>query len=144
MFVRSPNKIIQVESKYIYDTLLKYSRSVYGVRTHYGDREVYADDIGYFIKNFLSKNSTKLGERIKEINVRKKLAAANAQLNMGVKRITETSVLTSGRLYRIREEERKSRSVSMATFINEFKTTKDRPLRDAMGLYEFYKMAYGD
>ena len=144
MFVRTPSKIIQVESKYVYDTLLEYSKSIYGVRTHYGDREVYADDIGYFIKSFLSKNSTRLGKRIKPINVRRKLAASNAQLNMGVKRVTETSVLTSGRLYRVREEERKNGSISMATFINEFKTTKDRPIRDAMSLYDFYKMAYGD
>lgn len=144
MFVKAPTKIIQVESKYIYDVLTKYGNTRQAIRTHYGDREVFADDIGYFIKRFLSEMSTRTGKRISEINVRRGLATANARLNSGVKRFNITTVLTSGRLYRIREIERTTGVVPMAVFINEFKTTKNRPIRDAMGLYEFYKMAYGD
>lgn len=141
MFVRIPDRTIQIESDYIYEVLLNYSKTKSATRKHRSDWVVFADDIGYFIKNFIP-SSKFAGRRMTPLLVRRKITKCNLTLPDGLKKITLNNILLSGRLNRIMLEKQKTGALSDSMFVNEFNKKEQRYINDIKRIYEYYEQVF--
>ena len=100
---------------------------------------VYANDLGYFIKNFSPMGKRYVSKRISSADVSIKYARCNNQLGKGFKKLSTTNIFMSGKLYRVREDERNGLS-SRDAIRKEFGKIEGETTR----IYECYKRAFGE
>lgn len=141
VFAQTGRKTTRINSDYIVDTIKEYKAVRSSTRPHRGDWEVYPDDIGYFIKNMIVKDSKFSGKRISAGNVRNRIDVYGATLPDGYKKITPDNVLLSGRLHRILESEIATGTISPEVVVNEM-GIKMSLLNDYVALYNMYKKAF--
>ena len=130
------NEIIEINNSTIVDSLFTYSKVVCGDRGHRLGI-VYANDLGYFIKNFAPMGKKYVSKRVSSADVSIKYARCNNQLGKGFKKLSTTNIFMSGKLYRVREDERRGMSLRDA-IRKEFGKIEGETLR----IYECYKRAF--
>jgi len=139
--IRTPNKTYKITSEYTINCLSDYKFVKSSKRKHHGVWTVYPDDLGYFIKNMVQKNSKITGSRVLDKNVRKKITQYNRLLPKGFKEVTVDKVLLSGKLNRLVDFENKFGSIPQEVLLTEL-GGKQSSLKEVTALYESYKKAF--
>lgn len=141
VFIQSDRKVLYIKSEKIINLLKDYKSTKSRVVECHGRREMFPDDIGFFIKNMLTVNSMFIGKPLSAANVRKKIDAYNRITPEHIKKITIDGVFLSGGMHRILESEIETGKISTEVVVNELRA-KLRLANDAVNLYRAYKKAF--
>jgi len=141
VFVQSDRKVLYIRSEKIIDLLKDYRSTKSRVVECHGRRELFPDEIGFFIKNMVTVNSKFIGKPLTATAVRKKIDAYNRITPEHIKKITIDGVFLSGGMHRILENEIETGKISTEVVVNELRA-KLRLANDAVNLYRAYKKAF--
>lgn len=140
-YVQTERKTTLIDSQYIVNALKEYKSVKSSIRMHRGDWIVYPDNIGYFVKNMITKDSKFAGRPLTADIVRKKIDMYNRMTPDGIKKISVDNTLLSGRLSRILESEIATGGISSEVVVNEMRIRMPL-LNDYIALYDSYKRAF--
>lgn len=141
IFIQLNKNIIRVGSEKLIEPLRDYKLVKSSIRSHRGDWVVYPDDLGYFIKNMITKDSKFTGRPLSVSRIRKRMEQYNRCVINNNKQITIDNTLLSGRLHRILEAEISTGKVLPEVVASEL-NIKLNIVNDGIAMYEAYKKAF--
>ena len=141
IFIQVGKNITKVNSPILMEPLKDYKSVKSSIRSHRGDWVVYPDDLGFFIKNMLTKDSKFTGRPLTISRVRKRIEQYNRSVISNDKQITLDNVFLSGALRRILESEISTGKILPEVVASEL-NIKLNMVNDGITMYETYKKAF--
>lgn len=142
VFIQSDRQVFHIQSDRIIGLLKDYRSTKSRIVECHGKRELFPDNLGFFIKNMVTENSKFIGKPLTAVTVRKKIDAYNRITPDNIKKITVDGVFLSGGMHRVLESEIETGKISTEVVVNELRA-KLRLANDAVALYKAYKKAFG-